>query len=108
MERIVYTIEAKTKTALHIGSASSATNVSDGLLRRTVLGELMIPGTSLAGALRGYLTRIAPALTRLANDQRICHALQPRSNATVKACGCVICHLMGDVKPPQHDHASGQ
>ena len=85
----------KTCTPLHIGSGRSS-ETPDDLLRRDAQGRLLIPGPSLAGALRSIATRLAP---RLGSEP--CQALQsnPPKN---QACGCLVCQLFGDVNPQEH------
>jgi len=101
-EKSIYYLTVQTKTALHVGTTASADDVSDSLFRRDSQGRPVLPGTSIAGAIRSHLTRLAPAMTGL-YPRHICDAL----NITEKkdeqgnplACGCIICHLMGDIRP---------
>jgi CRISPR/Cas system CSM-associated protein Csm3 (group 7 of RAMP superfamily) len=119
----IYYLSVQTKTALHIGTTAGANDVSDSLFRRNSQGHLVLPGTSIAGAIRSHLTRLAPAMTGLA-PHHICDALSGKekqdeqqdkgslrslsvndalsgTEEQVKplACGCIICHLMGDIRP---------
>lgn len=98
-----YTLKVTTRSALHVGTTSGAADVSDGLFRRDNRGRLLLPGTSIAGALRGHLTRIVPAMTKLRKDLIVCDALigQKKSDEAGNplACGCIVCHLMGDIRP---------
>lgn len=98
----IYYLTVHTKTALHVGTAASANDVSDSLLRRDAQGQLVLPGTSIAGAIRSHLTRLTPAMTRLA-PRHICDALSGTEKHDEQgkplACGCIICHLMGDIRP---------
>lgn len=97
-----YRLKVSTRTALQVGTTSSAADVSDGLFRRDSRGRLMLPGSSIAGALRGHLTRIVPAMTALGTTA-ICDALtgkqKTEQNGDPLACGCIVCHLMGDIRP---------
>ncbi len=104
------------RTSLHIGSAQ-VSEVSDALLRRNVGGEIFIPGTAIAGALRSLVTRLAPRLTE---EQTICKALRkpnPKDDKRYEhldptqiddgnPCGCPVCQLFGDVN--QSDEADSQ
>lgn len=91
---LIITGTLKTRTALHIGAGKGTTEF-DALLRRTAAGEPFIPGSALAGALRALATRLAPRL-----GSKIC-ALGPTSSK--KPCGCMVCHLFGDVNPQEED-----
>lgn len=98
----IYYLTGYTKTALHVGTATGANDVSDSLFRRDASGQVVLPGTSIAGAIRSHLTRLAPAMTRL-TPRHICDALSgvekqdEQGNPT--ACACIVCHLMGDIRP---------
>lgn len=97
----IYYLSVQTKAALHIGTAAGANDVSDSLFRRTAEGKLVLPGTSIAGAIRSHLTRLTPAMARLA-PRHICDALsgiEKKEDDKPAACACIICHLMGDIRP---------
>lgn len=97
----IYHLTVQTKTALHVGTAAGANDVSDSLFRRDSQGHLVLPGTGIAGAIRSHLTRLAPAMTRLA-PRHICDALsgiEKKENDKPAACACIVCHLMGDIRP---------
>jgi CRISPR/Cas system CSM-associated protein Csm3 (group 7 of RAMP superfamily) len=96
----IYYLTVQAKTALHVGTAAGAVGVSDSLFRRDSRGRLLLPGTSIAGAIRSHLTRLAPAMTG-AGKKVICDALNsdPQQIDEKKACACIICHLMGDIRP---------
>lgn len=83
------------RTAVHVGSGAGD-DLVDAYLRRDAAGNLVIPGTALAGALRGMLTRLAPRL-----GAGTCLALLPEEErqAREKGCDCGVCRLMGDVEP---------
>ncbi len=83
-----------TRTPLHIGTGRD-TATSDDLLRRDASGRLLIPGTALAGALRGIATRLAPRL-----GSELCAALK---NEDSKPCNCWVCQLFGTVNLPDED-----
>lgn len=98
----IYYLSVQTKTALHVGTMAGANDVSDSLFRRDAQGRLVLPGTSIAGAIRSHLTRLMPAMTRLV-PRHICDALSGTEKQDEQgkplACGCIICHLMGDIRP---------
>lgn len=96
MLKVRLTVE--TLSALHIGS--TRTGEFDSLFRRLANGNLVVPGTGIAGALRAHLTRVAPAMTGL-NAKVYCDAL--KKIEPQQACGCVICGLMGDIYPDGTD-----
>lgn len=83
-------LSVETTTGLHIGS--HADGATDSLFRRIANGNLVLPGTSIAGAIRGHLTRLVPQL-----GDKVCYALT--WGASEQACGCWVCHLMGDINP---------
>jgi CRISPR/Cas system CSM-associated protein Csm3 (group 7 of RAMP superfamily) len=91
------TATLKLRTPLHVGTGRG-TETADDLLRRDARGRLLIPGTALAGALRGIATRLAPRFTGI----ELCHALQEKR----EACGCLTCRLFGTVNP--QDEVRGQ
>ena len=93
LRRIEGTLVAR--TAVHVGSGEGD-DLVDAYLRRDAAGHLVIPGTALAGALRGMLTRLAPRL-----GVGTCLALLPEETrqAHEKGCDCGVCRLMGDVEP---------
>lgn len=97
----VVTATLKNRTALHIGSGAGD-DLTDAYLRRDVAGNLFIPGTAIAGALRALLTRLAP---RLGGKQ--CEALQLEKTQTSQKeplpCRCAVCQLLGDVYPSDVD-----
>lgn len=88
----------RARTAAHIGSGEGNEGF-DALLRRNAMGDLIIPGTAIAGALRGLLTRLAP---RLFETDGICKALLGRGthrSRQQQGCHCVVCQLFGDIEP---------
>lgn len=87
------TLKLKNRTALHLGSGKE-NETSDALLRRDSQGNLILPGTSIAGALRTLLTRLAP---RLGLDDKVCQAIINQNSS--QACGCLVCGLFGDINP---------
>ena len=95
------TVPLVIRTGLHVG-AGYGDAVTDAFVRQDAQGSPVIPGTSLAGALRTLATRLAP---RLGHD--VCLALKPppdpKNKKEVerrkKPCGCVVCKLFGDINP---------
>lgn len=95
--KTIYYLTVSTKTALHIG-ATEKNDVSDSLFYRNTRGELTLQGTSIAGAIRSHLTRIAPVMT--GTDRKVvCDGLDINQIDKTKACSCIVCHLMGDIRP---------
>ncbi|WP_298821617.1 RAMP superfamily CRISPR-associated protein [Chloroflexus sp.] len=86
-----------TRAALHVGTGKD-TDTTDDLLRRDARGRLLIPGTTIAGALRSIATRLALRFGGVG----LCQALTGLTN---KACQCLVCKLFGDVNP-QEDNES--
>ena len=99
MKYRVITGTLKARTAVHVGSGEG-NELADLLLRRDTKGNLLIPGTAIAGALRAMLTRLAP---RLGGD--VCVEMLPpkeraaRERKGLKGCNCAVCRLFGDVEP---------
>ncbi|MBL8152953.1 MAG: hypothetical protein JNM70_02115 [Anaerolineae bacterium] len=103
-----YTCRVRTRASLQVGTVSAPNDPTDSLFRRDSANRLLLPGTSIAGALRGHLTRITPAMTRLPDERRVCDALsgntrtgkwKGKGQEQTKACACIVCHLMGDIRP---------
>ena len=102
------TLTCETRTALHIGGQNQPDDVSNSMFRRTAEGQLVLPGTSIAGAIRSHLTRITPAMRGEDIGKTVCDALdddkKKRDNdGNLLPCGCVLCHFMGDVQPVDND-----
>lgn len=89
------------RTAVHIGSGKQDV-VLDSPVFRNSLGELVIPGTSIAGALRGLATEIAPFIFGNA-----CLAIKEKIDKTV--CDCETCSLFGSIAfgPSSYDQIEG-
>ncbi len=94
-DTLIITAKLKTRAALHIGAGKSESEF-DALLRRTAAGDVFIPGSALAGALRAVATRLAPRI-----GSKVCQALE--TNKPKTPCGCMVCHLFGDVNPQEAD-----
>jgi len=95
MKYRVITGKLVARTAVHVGSGEG-NELADSLLRRDTQGNILIPGTAIAGALRAMLTRLAPRL-----GGGICKALRGpvRAGDGEKGCTCRVCRLFGDVEP---------
>jgi CRISPR/Cas system CSM-associated protein Csm3 (group 7 of RAMP superfamily) len=106
MNHLIITGTLTPRTALHIGSGESS-EVVDSVLRRNAAGQLFVPGSTVAGALRTLATRLAPRL----EGGGTCKALEPPgaeeegagSGLKKAACGCATCHLFGDVNPQKEN-----
>lgn len=90
MTRYLIKMTMVTATQLHIGSGRR-NDLSDSLLFRRADGQLVLPGTSLAGALRSRATHLFPALT----NGHQCNAARFPNRKEV--CGCPVCRLFGDL-----------
>jgi len=102
MKHRAITATIETRTALHVGSGE-ASEQTDSLLRRSAAGELIIPGSALAGPLRALATRLAP---RLDARRRVCLALRGVDGA--QACDCLACRLFGALNPGDDETAGGR
>jgi len=89
MIKKIVTGRLKTLTGLHIGTGD-ATETTDSPVHRNVNGDIIIPGTAIAGALRTVATRIAPHL-----GYGKCIALE--ENPQPKLCDCLVCNLFGSI-----------
>jgi len=84
-------------TALHVGIGRDNPGTA-APLRRTNAGELMIPGTAIAGALRTLATRIAPRMN-LNTERDRCVELTREKLAPEEICDCAVCRLFGEFYP---------
>ena len=84
------------RTALHVGTGE-ADHATDAVCRRNSEGKWIIPGTSLAGAIRSLATRLAPRLVECTADvHTICAALMSDDERTkVGTCNCLVCNNLG-------------
>jgi len=83
------------RTAMHVGTGEGR-DVTDDLCRRDAEGNYMFPGTAIGGALRTIATRLAPRL-----GAAVCKALQSKNDG--QRCGCMVCHLFGEINPSEGD-----
>ena len=101
----VITGTLKARTAVHVGSGEG-NELADSLLRRDTEGRILIPGTTIAGALRSLLTRLAPRL-----GGGVCVAMLPEDEKEARekqGCDCRVCRLFGDVEPSDEAPAAGE
>lgn len=82
----------KALAGLHIGSGEVG-KVTDAPVYRNIDGEIIIPGTTLAGALRALATKLAPHL-----GHRKCTALEDDGTSS-GSCNCPVCSLFGSINP---------
>lgn len=100
-------IECVTTTPL-AASAGTESDVSDSALRRRADGTLVVPGTSIAGALRSAVERMAK-VDRTAGDPCAFVSGRPRQGAQQdEGCRCPVCALFGDVRPGMKDAAASR
>lgn len=97
-----FVIRCRTLTPLYTGSGSPGSQ-TDAELRRNARGKLVIPGTSIAGALRSVVERLAGVRARCLLYQP---AFRSGRDASPEPCGCAVCKLFGDVRPNQDARAS--
>ncbi len=91
------------QTALHVGTGRGHAG-ADSPVRRNGHGDLILPGTAIAGALRALATRLAPRMALSTGERAACMALTgetPEENVT---CGCAVCHLFGELYPNENDN----
>ncbi len=102
------------RTALHIGGGRGS-DVADQFIRRTASGDVFIPGSALAGALRAVATVLAPRL-----GGGVCKALADPDEKTAAgvpaaqppgrtlACNCLTCRLFGSIDPQEDNRLGGR
>lgn len=96
------------RTALHLGTGDSG-ELTDSPARRDAAGNIVIPGTSVAGALRNICTRLSQRLAAYAPEKGSiydggysCNALIPNKKQSDNLpCGCPACRLFGDINPTE-------
>lgn len=79
----------KTLSGLHIGSGAFS-ETTDAPINRNIDGEIVIPGTALAGSLRALATRLAPHIVG-----KRCIAFD--ENTSAESCDCLVCGLFGSI-----------
>lgn len=87
-----FRLECQTATSLRVGSGEEG-EITDAALWRRSDGRLVLPGTSIAGALRNSVERMTGAPCRLRT------LASPVRGGNPSACGCEVCRLFGDVNP---------
>ncbi len=100
MTCLIFRGTLRARTAIHPG-AGLGEGVADKAVRRDASGDLLIPGTAIAGVLRGLATRLAPDL-----GMDPCKAIQQQPD-TEHPCGCPVCDLFGEIYPDADNGASG-
>ncbi len=85
-------LECKTNTPLHVGGGDSS-EMTDSDLRRNSKGQIVIPGTSIAGVMRTAIEKLA----KVQSGGNACHLYQSGKHST--PCKCVVCIFMGNATP---------
>jgi CRISPR/Cas system CSM-associated protein Csm3 (group 7 of RAMP superfamily) len=100
MREYRFKLACRTTTPLHCG-AGHESDLSDADLRRRADGTLVIPGTSIAGALRAIVER-------LVSVERECllYVQGATDRGQEQACLCRVCELFGNVRPVGDARAS--
>ncbi|MCL4709306.1 hypothetical protein KJ068_29470 [bacterium] len=87
------------ETALHVGTGRDNPG-TDAPVRRNNTGDLVIPGTAIAGALRTLATRLAPRIDLTGKRECIELSYEKKKNRKEdQICGCAVCHLFGEFYP---------
>jgi CRISPR/Cas system CSM-associated protein Csm3 (group 7 of RAMP superfamily) len=100
-EKIIKTYQAVIaeltfNTALHVGTGRDNPG-TDAPVRRNNAGDLVIPGTAIAGALRTLATRLAP---RMGMHECIELSYEKKKNRQEdQICDCAVCRLFGEFYP---------
>lgn len=81
------------KTALHVGEGGGH-DITDAPVQRDAQGRPVIPGTAIAGALRGLLNRLVPDF-----GGAVCRSLAEERDERSLPCACPVCRLFGDINP---------
>ena len=90
------------QSPLHIGNGAE-NDMSDAPVFRTLDGQLVIPGTALAGAMRAIGKSIAPWL--VGGEPGWCKGMDGHKGQ--EPCGCLVCRLFGDVNPQDKEKSGG-
>lgn len=100
MREYRFKLTCRTKTPFHCG-AGRESELSDADLRRRADGTLILPGTSIAGALRSVVER-------LASVERECllYIKKTVTSDEKHPCDCQVCKLFGNVQPVKGAKAS--
>jgi CRISPR/Cas system CSM-associated protein Csm3 (group 7 of RAMP superfamily) len=100
MKFCVVTGKLRLTTALHLGSGQRL-EATDAVLLRNAQGQIVLPGTSIGGTLRSLASRLGPRL-KSKRTRQVCLAIDPEQSG--KPCGCIVCHLFGDLFPGDGDN----
>ncbi|GAW27544.1 RAMP superfamily CRISPR-associated protein [Carboxydocella sp. ULO1] len=98
----VITATLTARTAFHIGSGEG-NGLTDALVRRDAEGQVFIPGSTIAGALRTLLTKLALRL-----GEKPCKALGGSEGEQKKPCDCRVCQLFGNINPGDEEGSSSR
>ncbi len=91
MDRILLAANLTLATQLHVGSGDDSP-LCDAMIYRRPDSALIIPGSSVAGALRGRATRLFSSL----RGEKKCLSL---SGITDRECDCPTCAMFGNIYP---------
>jgi len=93
-----FVLKCETIGPLRVGSGMLS-ELTDNEPRRTAKGQLMIPGTSVAGALRGAVERLV--FSQPGHASATCQVFMAGAIARSAdtPCRCEVCRLFGDVIP---------
>ncbi|MCU0872573.1 MAG: RAMP superfamily CRISPR-associated protein, partial [Pirellulaceae bacterium] len=102
-----FVLTCVTRTPLHVGAGEPGA-ATDAELRRNAGGQYVIPGTSIAGALRTVVERLAGIQERPLPERCLLYRPEFRSGpgSSPDPCGCSVCRLFGDVRPSGTARAS--
>jgi CRISPR/Cas system CSM-associated protein Csm3 (group 7 of RAMP superfamily) len=93
MREYRFRLTCRTTTPLHCG-AGRESELSDADLRRRADGTLVIPGTSIAGALRAVVERFGGV-----ERECLLYVQGSMRRGQEQACTCRVCQLFGNVRP---------
>lgn len=92
-----FQVDCVTTTSLRVASGAEGL-VSDSGLWRRADGTVVIPGTSIAGAVRTAVEQVTAARCAFQDGPM-------RHGRNVAACKCPTCRILGDVRPGQDPEA---
>ncbi len=100
MREYRFKLTCRTKTPFHCG-AGRESGLSDADLRRRADGTLILPGTSIAGALRSVVERLAGV-----EQKCLLYIKKTAISGEKHPCACQVCKLFGNVQPVEDAKAS--
>lgn len=89
MTRKIITGRLRALTGIHVGSGELTETVDSPVFRNTD-NEILIPGTSISGALRSLATKMAPSM-----GLKKCLTLDEKPSGDF--CSCPVCNLFGSI-----------